>query len=711
MESKPSADSKEGEKLINVPTEVSAKAEVQTAQTTDLIEVAAAAQPKGKMDNRLTVLEASIQQLINTLTVNNNRTSDNMDFLLRRQEVMDTQLAASKQFMDSQIATELQLSQAREAEQKRKNDDQARRARSPKLNKDKSDLEQEAKEREQQQQRLASNETASPEDMLKMLHDLGQASGQTSSARDVPNTVQEIYPVYPRTGMAVPSEPDTLEREHDHWFAGGLTGMAALMEDTPLQKGNRVAPPDVPKRLNVDKSVKVRALSAMELFAMGKAEYAKSKEVQRQKLFAAVGSTPVNKQIFRDSTIGDARRSTLMSKANDAATARRLLQEENPNAEGVVRIGKDFSSPIKHQMDAHTLQLYGAECLSHDAVAANVPCIPAKFMDPILKRMVFWRLRNLMSMPELLDQLGLNNLILPTPDMYDKMQYPEWFKHTAISMIPHHTLEWESALGAAMTSLAFRHGFQNGDKLTASDKERMEVLLDEMFLLTSEMMTDFMPQFSVKPTEDGKPQQVCNFPGVVPNKDLGTVGFYNRFFAGPGFGDDTVKAADGSSPPNGHLKATLKKAFALEASRTFKPSKESPVYRQNVAWELGRMQGMWTSFNITRKQLAPFDNAFITGDASLSSAPMLHDVVLTMGAGKLVVVPQHMVQPTKPIAPGLPPEPPNYRQQYARAKEQEQERERLQAKSRGETRWTPDPHKRSFSPGGRPRVIALIADA
>ena len=155
--SKVAADQKAGEKeSIKVPSTdvVSAKAEAQTGQAIAPTGVAAAVlAQKGKMDVRLTSLEDTIHNFIITQSEStkmqseqNSRLTGVVEYILQRQEDMAAEQKAEKA--------------AEAAEQKRKNDDLNRRAKSPKqlMTKDKSDLDQEAKGREQQVHELLAND-------------------------------------------------------------------------------------------------------------------------------------------------------------------------------------------------------------------------------------------------------------------------------------------------------------------------------------------------------------------------------------------------------------------------------------------------------------------------------------------------------------------------------------------------------------------------
>jgi hypothetical protein len=324
--------------------------------------------------------------------------------------------------------------------------------------------------------------------------------------------------------------------------------------------------------------------------------------------------------IYGNCKFGRIEDSMLLRKALDMARVNALLAQQN-RVEGVLLVAKVANFPMLTRINAYTHARRMVRAIEHDGVVPNEPCKPGKFVQETCLRLLVNRLQTLQRHKDILQNLGLAAINIPTVELLQTMNKDEYHFNVSLSLVPHDTAEAEEMWLDIFESQELGLQIYPGEEAGLADMDRIEELVTEKFKLTLGTLSDFMPQWSVLPGEDGNLKTMPNFPGIFKTKESLDEGMNSLFYSGYAF-QAPPTLTNGKPDPKAK---TLKRAIAKDMAKAFVPSKDMRRMGVDIAHDLGLAAACFESWNEARKAKPSF--AGVLGTQVFGKVQMMHERV------------------------------------------------------------------------------------
>ena len=325
--------------------------------------------------------------------------------------------------------------------------------------------------------------------------------------------------------------------------------------------------------------------------------------------------------IYGSCTFGSLEDSALLRKALDMAKVNAAIQARS-RVQGVLQIPKEAAFPTVQRMNMYTHSKFMTKCIEHDSVVPNVACKPGKFVNDAALNLAVLRLQHLARKEDLLRDLGVPGISVPTVDLLRTMNKAEYHLYMTLAMYPFDGVETEESFKSCYISQERSLGFYAGEEIGPADKDRIENLIKQKYEFTMALMCDSYHQYAKRPDGEGNLKQMPNWPGIFYNKEQPMNDGMNKvFYSGVAFPQPRL-GDDGKPDPK---QRTMARAIALDVQKTFVPSIHVKGLGKDWAHDLGLAFQCFEDFNENRKLKTSFDGVFDPLESS--SVPMMHQDV------------------------------------------------------------------------------------
>ena len=405
-----------------------------------------------------------------------------------------------------------------------------------------------------------------------------------------------------------------------------------------------------------------------------------------------------------DSSFGSYHGSRLIQKAVDSAAAAEKAQFQRSAPSGSVVVGHEFSPKTQYRMNAVIAKHYFAQCIKHDSRPENIRACPIAHFSASLIVTMLQRLRLLAGNAQILADIGLDGLVVPTEEVLKELPKEEAFFVISASLVPFNQREADQSWRDCLKTHEIQNGFKKDELLGTLDKDRIA----EYYILRTNIVLEIldgpMPQWSKQLGADGRRKHCVNFVGMKNNITTGESSFWTIFHSGPLFPPEP-RHPDGTLDK--HV-PSLRKALLVLARETFEPTATDRDLTSDIAYTLGTHSNILEQYNVMRRQNAPIDCVYDGGNGI--GTPMMHQstAFTVEHPGRVVVDPSRSFsQPQQqPPRPPPPPKPPD-RQQMQLTQRYERERGDVVADSLGVKQtpsfWTNAPKRRNSSEPSPPQ--------
>ena len=434
----------------------------------------------------------------------------------------------------------------------------------------------------------------------------------------------------------------------------------------------------------------------------------KAADVERRKRVQEQTRRP--SLIRGDSNFGDYHGSRLLQKSVDSAAAaeKAQLQRSGSAPSGSVVVGHEFSPKTQYRMNAVIAKHYMAQCIKHDSRPENIRACPIAHFSPSLIVTMLQRLRLLAGNAQILADIGLDGLVVPTEEVLKELPKEEAFFYISASMVPFSQREADGSWRDCLRTHEIKHGFKAGEVLGTLDKDRIAEYYILRTSIALEILDGPMPQWSKQLGADGKRKHCVNFVGQKNNSVTGESSFWSIFHSGALFPQEP-RLPDGTLDK--HV-PSLRKALLVLARETFEPTATDRDLTSDIAYTLGTHSNILELYHIKRRENATIDCVYDGGNGI--GTPMMHQstAFTVEHPGRVVVDPSRSFSQPQQQPPRQPPPPkPPDRMQTQLTQRYERERGDAVADSLGVKQtpsfWTNAPKRSRPSEPPAPQRLRL----